>query len=286
MLHTKNINTLGYVIAYTFIGVTSIIAKEMCVCNHTPATMCLGYDNSNMQKNGESIIIKTIIQNGWTVFDVGAGTGDWSTLACKYHKNIKLYSFEPVPGAYRTCTTRSTPLGAQVFNMALGDDNKETTMVHYNRNGNTNLSSMFTRPCVQKARGIRSQKITVDVQTVDSFCANHNIPKINFLKIDTEGAEFDIMKGAFGMIRAGKVDVIQFEYGGTYRDAGTRLEQVYNLLQKCHYVLFRITPDKLIHIPIWQTCLENFRYSNYLAINRNRLSDILDPSTVKKIDTQ
>jgi len=60
--------------------------------------------------------------------------------------------------------------------------------------------------------------------------------------------------------------MIQFEYGGTYRCAGTTLEMVYQLLTSCNYRMYRITADKLIFIAQWRKALENYRYANYLAI--------------------
>ena len=102
--------------------------------------------------------------------------------------------------------------------------------------------------------------------TLDSFCKQHKINHIDFLKIDTEGSELNVLKGAHTMLKNHNINVIQFEYGGTYPDANITLEQVYNFLAELEYDIYRIVNDGLIHVDSWHTQLENNQYSNYLAV--------------------
>ena len=44
----------------------------------------------------------------------------------------------------------------------------------------------------------------VDVTTIDLFCAEHRIERINLLKIDTEGHDLDVIRGASNMLRRGE----------------------------------------------------------------------------------
>ena len=102
--------------------------------------------------------------------------------------------------------------------------------------------------------------------TLDSFCKKNQILHIDFLKIDTEGSELGVLLGAHNLLTNKQIEIIQFEYGGTYPDAGITLKEVYNLLEKNGYRVFRIIPNGLIQISRWRDALENARYSNYLAI--------------------
>ena len=79
--------------------------------------------------------------------------------------------------------------------------------------------------------------------------------------------EYDVLRGAEDILRAGRVKFIQFEYGGTYPGANTSLKQVCEFLSGFGYSLFRILPDGLLHIPKWRDELETYRLSNYLAVS-------------------
>ena len=68
------------------------------------------------------------------------------------------------------------------------------------------------------------------------------------------------------MISARRIDLIQFEYGGCYLDAKSTLKEVYHFLKAHGYRLFRILPHALKPIPAWEESLENYQYSNYVAM--------------------
>ena len=86
------------------------------------------------------------------------------------------------------------------------------------------------------------------------------------MKIDTEGNELYVLLGAEKLLQKQAIDIIQFEYGGCYLDSKTTLHQVYRYLRSKGYTIYRIASDGLIEIPIWHKKLENFAYSNYLAV--------------------
>lgn len=223
----------------------------------------VGYGNWNLYEDGEYLMIKTFIKEGDVIIDAGAHTGDWSSLALDHtHNNCHLYSFEPVPFFYQKLVNK---LGTKAYclNCALGKMEYETTMNYYHIESE-GCSSLFDRKVLST---IPVQKIDISVISLDSFCAINNIEKIDFLKIDTEGCEWDVLQGAERLISDNKIKFIQFEYGGTYPDANITLHQVYDYLTAHNYAIFRIAPDGLIHIPKWRDQLENFHLSNYLAVS-------------------
>lgn len=100
---------------------------------------------------------------------------------------------------------------------------------------------------------------------MDEFFQLNSIGRIDFMKIDTEGAEFSVLKGAKKLLEAHNIDTIQFEYGGCCIDAGTTLRALYDFLKERGYEIYLIYPDGLLHISEWIDELENFKYSNYIA---------------------
>lgn len=128
------------------------------------------------------------------------------------------------------------------------------------------LSGFYDRPILKEQFNLNSRVVTVEVNSLDLFCKRNNITYIDFLKIDTEGEEFKVLTGGYNLLKNNSIYAIQFEYGGCYVDSKTTLKEVYNLLSGLGYSLFRIIPEGLIKILKWRDELENFRYSNYLAV--------------------
>lgn len=107
---------------------------------------------------------------------------------------------------------------------------------------------------------------TVDVITLDEFCATHEIEAIDLLKVDVEGAELEVLRGAEQLIAGGKIRMIQLEFNSMntvsktfVRDITRALPgfRVYRLLH--HGELADITSDK----PLYR---ELFSYQNLVAL--------------------
>lgn len=224
-----------------------------------------GYDNGDMHTNGELFVITNFIQDGDVVFDVGANKGEWTKAVCFCKKVRRVYVFEPIPDVFKTLSNQFNQENIALFNQALGGA-KESLKLQYYVN-NSALSTFFDRTATLVNFITESpQIVTVPVETLDNFVKDQAISKIDFLKIDTEGSELNVLMGAQQSLAQGRIRQIQFEYGGTYKDAKITLRQVYTLLRKNGFKIFRIASDKLIPISSWNEALENYRYSNYLAI--------------------
>lgn len=232
----------------------------------------LGFDNCDFSNNGESLIARTFIRCNDIVFDVGAHVGGWTRTVLDATKfQCTVYAFEPAPDSYKILKDLKNQFYSKVFcfNVALGKEEDDLELSYFDKD--SGCSTLFNRTALQNWP---VKKIKVPVISLDKFCKDQNITHINFLKIDTEGAELDIMIGAKNFITHNDIDLIQFEYGGTYPDARITLFQVYCYLQSNKYLIFRILPDGLIYIPEWNYKLENFRYSNYLAIKSHEFKSI------------
>lgn len=227
-----------------------------------------GYDNCAMDSNGEALVIKAFIKSGDTVFDVGAHCGQWSGYIFKEKLDVDLHAFEPIPSVFNLLKNNiAQSKTAYAHNLALSNENGTKKFFYYDVSRQAaETSSLYYRPLVDSIVHARPHIINVTTMRLDSFCQKHDIRVIDFLKIDTEGSEYDILQGASAMLSDGSIKVIQFEYGGTYIDAQITLKAVYDLLTEKGYAIYRIFSDGLIEIPHWAPTLENYRYSNYLAI--------------------
>ncbi|HSW85934.1 MAG TPA: FkbM family methyltransferase [Rhabdochlamydiaceae bacterium] len=208
--------------------------------------------------------MKRFLKPGNLVFDIGGNCGEWSQYALKTEPSVQIMAFEPVPSVFeRFRTLMQSQNNIRIFNYALSDQKGEAAF-HYYLEADA-LSGFYYRE-VLRGELAEPQLILVQQETLDDFCAGNEISKIDFIKIDTEGAEWRILQGAKNLLKNHQIRAVQFEYGGCYIDAKTSLKQVIRFLTDNHYVVFRIIPSGLIHIAVWKGSLENFDLSNYFAI--------------------
>ena len=230
----------------------------------------LGYGDWYINTDGELHLLQQFLRPNDVVFDVGANVGEWGLYALGVEQSIHLYSFEPLPNIFSDMTNKlSCYPNVQTFNLALSDERGKSAFCYYDETYQfSGLSSFYVRE-VLKIDHQPPKIIEVERETVPYFCRQQNLDKIDFLKIDAEGAEWIIIKGAAPLIEGKKIRAIQFEYGGCYVDAKITLKEIYDFLSKNDYLVFRIMPHGLVHITHWKPSLENFDMSNYVAITKS-----------------
>ena len=228
-----------------------------------------GYNNTDFEKNGELLIIKSLFKKPKIIFDVGANRGQWSKLALKENDNHIIHLFEPLIANF-DALTKNFASNNQAFlnNCAVSNLNGYKKFYFYDSSPSlAELSSFYKRRKVIKIAGSRPLDTTVTTCTLDSYCSEKQVDHLDFLKIDVEGAEFEVLLGARNLISNNRINFIQFEYGGTYIDSGYRLKGIVNYLLGFNCLIYRIFNKGIIQIDSWKIELENFKSSNYLAIN-------------------
>lgn len=225
--------------------------------------------NCNGATNGESLVIKSIITNNGFIVDAGCSTGEWTACVLRYHPDASILAFEPLPKIAEKTAWRFHH-NPNVIVMPCALSNKIGSHQFTTYYENCELSSIYPRPTVAHQFKLTMQTIIVPTTTLDFVCSERAIDHIDFLKIDTEGSELDVLQGCSTLLSLGKIKVIQFEYGGTYYDANIRLKDVFSLLHLYNYKIFRICSKGLIPTD-WHPTLENYLYANYLAIHIQEL---------------
>ena len=233
---------------------------------------------NQLQLSGELKVIEQLIEPGNLVFDVGANVGDWTKEVLERKQNLEVHLFEPIPNNYTSLIKNISQAieTKQVIpnNYALGQEDCLKTFYFYK--DRPRWSTAYRRFQVEKQYKLENpQEIPVLVTTLDRYCNTLEIQRINFIKIDVEGGEMEVIQGAEEFLSKGKIDYIQFEYGGTYLDAKITLEEVFTLLNKYRYSLFKIQPSQLEYIPNFSSKHENFQYSHFLAVNERLVSKVL-----------
>ncbi len=94
---------------------------------------------------------------------------------------------------------------------------------------------------------------------------------IDLVKVDVEGHELEVFKGAAGMLAQGKIKRIQFEYGGCNIDSRVLLKDLFEFLLPYGYAFYKVFPRELRRVPRYDQRLENFQYQNWVAATNDVL---------------
>jgi len=221
-------------------------------------------NNCEIKTNGELYFIEKNKEKFKIIFDVGANIGEWTTLVSSIIPDSRIYSFEPSEQTFQTLSKTRFSDKVSLFNIGLGEKNETKDFFVYGVN--STLNSIFSRH-IKDEESIKNTRVEKAIfETLDSFCTRNNINNISFLKIDTEGNELSVLKGAEQYIKEGRIDAIQFEYGGTYIDAHVLLKDIYSFFDNKPYDIFKIMRRGLMNCNTYTGDLENFLYANYVAL--------------------
>lgn len=136
------------------------------------------------------------VKAGMIVLEAGANTGTETLLLSKLvGTKGKVYAFEPVPFIFNKLDKNISVNGLQNVvheQLAIGESEQEISFFVADENyTNQGLSS--------KKAGVHSKlqkKITVNQVTIDNYLERMGVERLDFIKMDIQGAEFDLLKGA------------------------------------------------------------------------------------------
>ncbi len=174
-------------------------------------------DKSNLKK----FLKDLIIINDPIIFDVGSNIGQSVKFFKKTFPGSLIHCFEPDNKAFEVLTKNYLENETITLNsFGLGEKNETLEFNSYLETGKSsfykiNINTNFVK---YKANyyGISPEQYYKEaypkkIQTIDGYCSEKNIPKINFLKIDTQGYEENVINGAKNTIKDNSIDVIQLE---------------------------------------------------------------------------
>jgi len=207
-------------------------------------------------------------QEPLVIFDVGANKGQFLELTLRELFNFEylIYCFEPVEFSYKELSKKYGDLD-NVFLEKFGLDSIEhESKIFYDFPGSLRASK-FQRD-LRHMKVHFSESEIVKYLTLDKYCSDRGILTLDLLKLDVEGNELNVLKGAEVLLKKGAIKVITFEFGRAQIDSGTFFKDYYYyLLGFGMSSLFRILPNGYFKpIKKYDEKYEIFFTTNYLAI--------------------
>jgi FkbM family methyltransferase len=145
------------------------------------------------------------IAPGDIILDVGANVGQSAIRFRAIFPQAKIICFEPVASTFAKLQQNTRKLGVEVHKLALGSETKSQTMFLTR----FSLSSSLLKPPEDELRDAEQ----VEVVTLDQFVREHSLDRIGFLKIDAEGFDLEVIKGAAETLSSGRVKFVMAEVG-------------------------------------------------------------------------
>ena len=105
----------------------------------------------------------------------------------------------------------------------------------------------------------------VATTTLDEYAGGAGLNDIALVKIDTEGHDLAVLRGAERLLAQQRIGVAQFEYNSRWIGARSYLYDAFNLLDPAGYRLGKLTPRGVEFYPGWDADLETFVEGNYVA---------------------
>ena len=172
----------------------------------------LGYGNgSSSEFYGLKRWLKSNVNENSVLIDVGANIGDFSLFYLSCFKNVrKIYSFEPNPILFNNLLEDEKRVK---YNFAVGSFNAETVELKIPIDSKWNGISRIGDFVEEKFSDLEYEVLSVAAVSLDEFIASESIVYVDFLKIDTEGNDFDVIKSASNALKSRTIGCIYFEFG-------------------------------------------------------------------------
>ncbi len=201
------------------------------------------------------------------LFDVGANSGKYTQLALSQlaGRQTFIHAFEPSAAAFEKLRRRfGERNGFALNNFALGSE--PTQQVLYYDVAGSELSSLYPRKIAHHGIAFTGSE-QVQVETLDRYCEFNRVFHIDLLKLDAEGHELQILRGAVQMFERAAIDMVSFEFGGCNIDSRTFVRDFFDFFTAYEMKLARVTGfGKLDKIKRYEESLEQFRTTCFVAL--------------------
>jgi len=209
-------------------------------------------------------------KNNWTIFDIGGNIGLYTLYLNDNYSDLKIHVFEPIKELHKKLVhnvnvnkknnnkiiTNNVGVGDITSNLTINffpnadglstlnnDIEEKTKKIIESKCKNTNILSYFCESFYSTVlkKSLTNVKQNISIIKMTDYIKQHNIKKINLVKIDVEGFEYNVINGLssedFKIIDNFIIEVENYN--------GCNLSNITSLLQKNNFIVYNLTPGKL-----------------------------------------
>jgi FkbM family methyltransferase len=199
------------------------------------------------------------------VFDVGAHVGEYASELLKLCPSARIWAFEPHPASFQELQGAAENEGFVAVNMALSDASGRAELYDHATAAVGSAHASLHAGVIERIHHGQSTVHDVQITTVDDFMTSNEINHVNLLKVDAEGHELAILRGAKHAIESSSIDVVQFEFNEMNVMSRVFFRDFYDVLPG--FSFYRMVSDGLVPIGAYRARThELFILQNIVAI--------------------
>jgi FkbM family methyltransferase len=221
----------------------------------------------NIDRNGEKWLLKKISKLGFRVFfDVGANKGDYLLAVIDVIPDAIVHTFEILPNNSNTLSRLEIGRNIFVNEFGLSNSDGEISVWFNNASGCDPMATSHPKLNIESENNYYTSCVRCPVKKGSKYIEDKGIDKIDFLKIDVEGHELNVIKGFDGSIR--HIRLIQFEFGYYNIVSHDLLSDFFDYLTQYDFIIGRLFPRGVVFFK-YDFSYESFDGGNYIAINKD-----------------
>ena len=229
----------------------------------------------------EDEILKYTKKEDKIIFDIGCYRGNFTKNFIKNEKKIGIESnfflFDPNPSTKDYLRLILKDKKIKYFNLAI--DNSDAQKKFYLNNFFEPSGSSLNTTIKDDLKWLSTRKFLIKIlhpfkkikdfsemivktQTLDNFCIEKKISSIDVLKIDTEGNELNVLKGAVKLLGQNKINIIYTEISETKKKFSEKEKNVIDFLNSYNFELKKKYQIKSLSV------LSDLKASDNLFVNK------------------
>ncbi|MGB3309232.1 MAG: FkbM family methyltransferase [Nodosilinea sp.] len=152
------------------------------------------------------------------VLDVGANEGQFINTSLALMPNVPIYAFEPNPSLTKDLYSRYRDFNVKIFPCALGDSSKKASLNISKFSPSSSLLKGGSQLATEFPEVVFEEIAEVEIKRLDSLVLDDVGVKDLLLKIDVQGFEMDVLRGAVGILDRILVIVCEANFAPLYEN--------------------------------------------------------------------
>ena len=226
----------------------------------------------NNRTSGELYLIdiflpSVIKSNRPLLLDVGANVGHFSQLLLLRFPNSIIHCFEPHPNNFKHLQDNLSSPELVFHNVGLGDASTSKFLFDRKSENGSEHASIY-KDVISDIHKQETIQYEITIKTLDQLSIDYKWDYIDYLKIDTEGHELSVLRGASKILNQNKIGIIHFEFNEMNVVSRVFFRDFRAIL--FNYNLYRLLPNELLLLNDNILTTEIFAYQNIVAIPKSR----------------